>query len=118
MSPPKPTIRSLVGESVSGVAFVMDYVEFHFDGRVLRALSNPILVGDGSRATFPEVGSRDALCSIIGRTVTEVVVDEDVEIRLTFDSPQTLIVPLAPDARVGPEAAHFQDPRAGVMDVW
>lgn len=34
-------LRHLVGLEVSAVSFVRDYVELHFDGPVLRAVSDP-----------------------------------------------------------------------------
>ena len=58
--------ESLVGEEFNAVAFVMDYVEFDFNGPILRALSPPRLEHEGGIFTFPEPGSRDALCSLIG----------------------------------------------------
>ena len=33
----------LVGEEVNAVSFVMDYVEFHFNGPVLRAIADPVV---------------------------------------------------------------------------
>ena len=42
---PVQRIGDLVGEELSEVAFVRDYVEFHFDGPVLRALADPEQVG-------------------------------------------------------------------------
>jgi hypothetical protein len=56
--------RGLVGEQLNRVAFVMDYVEFGFNGSVLRALTDPIIEGEGGRLRFPEAGSRDARSSV------------------------------------------------------
>jgi len=53
------TVESLAGEELSAVSFVRDYVEFHFDGPVLRALTNPRVEIDGETISFPEPGSRD-----------------------------------------------------------
>jgi hypothetical protein len=42
MAAPEPADPAIIlGEPLSAVAFVRDYVEFHFDGPVLRAISNP-----------------------------------------------------------------------------
>jgi len=108
----------LVGRAISAVCFVMDYVEFHFDGPILRSLSNPTLAFRGNEWAFPTPGSRDALCSIIGATVEAVEVDEDASILVRLDSGHTITVPLDPGSRIGPEAAHFVSEEDHVMDVW
>lgn len=100
-------LECLVGEPVSAVSFVMDYVEFHFNGPILRALSNPIIESSGSRLTFGEPGSRDALCSLIGTEVEAIDVREGDAIEILMASGQKLVVPLDEGRRTGPEAAHF-----------
>ena len=65
-------IQSLPGEILNAVAFVMDYVEFHFNGPVLRAFTNPVVDAGGSQIAFDQPGSRDALCSLIGAEVGSV----------------------------------------------
>src|SRR5438874_8747737 len=99
--------RGLVGEQVNTVAFVMDYVEFKFNGPVLRALTNPIIEGDGLRVRFPEPGSRDALCSLIGSRVAAVTITDDDRIELALSGDRTLTIPLDRESRVGAEAAHY-----------
>lgn len=45
----RPGIEGLIGEELNVVSFVMDYVEFHFNGPVLRALTKPTVeVGRGA----------------------------------------------------------------------
>ncbi len=61
--------EDLVGCEVSGVSFVRDHVEMLFDGPVLRSLASPMVREGDQVARFPEPGSRDALCRLIGRTV-------------------------------------------------
>lgn len=97
----------LVGEELNTVAFVMDYVEFHFNGPVLRALTNPIVQAGGSQTQFPEAGSRDALCSLIGLEVVAVQIREDDRIELVMNGGRVLTIPLEPESRVGSEALHF-----------
>lgn len=111
-------ISSIVGEPLSGVAFVQDYVEFHFDGKILRALSNPLLASGGGSWAFPEQGSRDALCSMIGRVVVRVTIDEGSRIEVVFSNGSSLVIPLEASALVGPEAAHFVSAEDQLIDVW
>lgn len=114
----RSSINCLLGEPLSGVAFVQDYVEFHFDGRVLRSLTPPFLRLGGDTFKFPERGSRDAFCFLIGRTVERILVDDEEQIELAFSSEALLTVPLIRSARTGPEAAHFVPGENQPMEVW
>jgi len=98
---------ALVGEQLNTVAFVMDYVEFKFNGPVLRALTHPIIEVGGVRLRFPEPGSRDALCSLIGSEVASVEIADDDRIELRLASDRTLTIPLDRESRMGLEAAHY-----------
>jgi hypothetical protein len=100
-------VSDLVGEQLTVVAFVMDYVEFHFNGPVLRSLTNPIVQTEAGSVQFPAPGSRDALCSLIGSRVDAASVRVDDRIEIRTDANQTLIVPLDDPSRRGPEAAHL-----------
>jgi hypothetical protein len=111
-------LGELIGQPMSAVSFVHDYVEFHFDGRVLRALTAPLIAFGERSASFPEPGSRDALCSVIGRNVVNVVVRDGDSIELRFDGDAAIHVPLAANARVGPEAAHFVSGDNQPIEVW
>jgi hypothetical protein len=66
-------LEDLVGCELSTVAFVRDYVEFLFDGPVLRSLTPPVIIAGGRRHEFPQAGSRDVLCELIGRVVENAV---------------------------------------------
>jgi hypothetical protein len=100
-------LSDLVGEQFTVVAFVMDYVEFHFNGPVLRSLTNPIVQTEAGGVQFPATGSRDALCSLIGSTVDAASIRVGDRIEIHNDAGQTLIVPLDDTSRRGPEAAHL-----------
>jgi len=114
------SISDLIGEDLNAVCFVMDYVEFHFNGPVLRALSNPMVSTSSGVWTFPESGPRDQLTTLIGLTVVQVSVRDEEAISLDFSNGSKLSVPLDYEHRTGPEAAHFviglgKDMR---MSVW
>ena len=97
----------LVGEQLSAVSFVQDYVEFHFDGPVLRALRNPLVQTPHGRWQFPWPGSRDALCEPIGRDVLSVRFETGARIQLELEGGYQLTIPLDLASYRGPEAAHF-----------
>ena len=89
-------LEDLVGWELSTVAFVRDYVEFHFDGPILRSLARPIVCAGSARHEFPEVGSRDALCDLIGREV-EGADDLPDRLSLRFSDDAILDIPKASD---------------------
>jgi hypothetical protein len=103
---------------LSAVAFVHDYVELHFDGRILRALTPPLVRSAGGTLRFPEQGSRDALCALIGRNVVNIVVQEGQHIEVRFDGYTCVELPLSVEGRPGPEAAHFVPGENQPMEVW
>jgi hypothetical protein len=99
------TFDALVASELSAVCFVMDYVEFHFNGPVVRSLSSPVVIEGGERHAFPNHGSRDALCGLIGRSVAEAL-DEPDQLLLRFAGGAALQIPKR-DPEAGAEVAHF-----------
>ena len=118
MKPSINTVDQLVGEQISAIAFVLDYVEFHFSGPVLRSLSHPSVASNTSRMCFPEPGSRDALCCVIGSTVQSVKLDEKVALELTTSNDLRITIPLDSRSRRGPEAMHFIPEVNKPIQVW
>lgn len=110
-------IKSLVGEQLSAVSFVQDYVELHFEGPVIRAINNPIATINEQLFKFPDIGSRDALCSFISQKVTQVYYKEHVELTILFSNGGKISVPLDDDSYRSPESVHWC-PDDGPMEVW
>lgn len=81
MTLPKQTIADgpeiLVGESLSAVSFVQDYVRLEFNGPCLQVICPLVLVVDGKRLQQEEAGFRDCLCAAIEQVVGSVRVDGD-----------------------------------------
>lgn len=115
-------LRRLVGLEISAVCFVRDYVEVHFDGPVLRAVSHPFGLFGCHGWRFPEGSSPTFMRYYIGKTVDEVELIPDR--LLAIDSGEhRFAVPLDPDTRPGPEAAHLLIPDSGApggrqMWIW
>jgi hypothetical protein len=117
-------LQQLMGLEVSAVSFVRDYVELHFDGPVLRALSDPSGVYGGAAWRFPEPGSLDLMRRYIGETVDGY--EEDPERILTLHlGEHRFDIPLDDGSSMGPESAHMvgvdesgrTSPRGG-MWIW
>ena len=110
-------ITALVGEPLSGVGFVQDYVEFYFDGKILRAIAPPTLLASGRSFTFPDKGSRDAMCERIGRRVEELLLKDEEAIVLLLEGGDRLSVPLS-GPHATPEAAHYVPGWGQPIEVW
>lgn len=61
----------LVGEQLSSVIFVQDYLQLDFDGKRLTLNVWPTVVRSEERISFGDAGYRDTLCGLIATTVTE-----------------------------------------------
>ena len=111
-------VSDLVGEEISAVCFVRDYVEFHFDGPILRSLLNPIVCHDGVECRFPEAGSRDALCKLIGAVVHCINLQENHALKITMSDNLELIISLDASCGEMSEVMHFVPKINGPIQVW
>lgn len=99
-------LQLLMGLEVSAVSFVRDYVELHFDGPILRALSDPSGVYGGRKWRFPTPGSLELMRCYIGKTVDGYELDPVRILALDFGE-HRFVIPLDSDSSGGPEAAHM-----------
>lgn len=99
-------LQLLTGLGVSAVSFVRDYVELHFDGPVLRVLSNPLGVYGGREWHFPAPGSLDLMRCYIGKTVDACEEDPGRILTLHFGE-HRFGIPLDDGLSLGPESAHL-----------
>ena len=111
----------LLGLELSGVSFVRDYVEFLFDGPVLRVMSEPQVRLADRWVSFPDPPFRDTACTLIGGAITGVEADEDL-LTVVFDTGASLRVPFYSE-EAGPEVVHFVPwldgaPSVASMRVW
>lgn len=99
-------LQALIGEECSAVCFVRDYVELHFDGPVLRCISDPRGRWGEWAWQFPDDNAPVAMRLYIGQTVTDVEFVPGDRVVLAF-GPHKWLIPLDEDSRVGPEAIHL-----------
>jgi hypothetical protein len=93
----------LCGQKIFSVEFVCDYVRIHFDNAVM-AFINPMSITGSVQAQEGAPGFRDAICSIIGKTVEEVRILADASMEIVLKG-MTVSVSLRPEDYHGPEAA-------------
>jgi hypothetical protein len=71
-------LESVAREMLSSVCFVMDYLVLHFSGPELMIYAPVVVEQEGRQIRHPEdPGSRDALCSFIGKRISTVNVAAD-----------------------------------------
>ena len=87
-------MKDLIGRVISAVAFVRDYVEFHFDGPILRSRADPQVAVGEAVYCFPKPGSRDALCLVIGATVQSLDLDDSRHLEFTTSNGCRVRLPL------------------------
>jgi len=98
-------LNQLVGEEINAIAFVMNFVEVHFNGPILTCYTPPILECRGRTFVFPHEGSRDALCGLIGDIPYEACEDVESAIVLKMNTGCVLTIRLDRDSTMGREAA-------------
>ncbi len=111
----RPNLQSLVGDELSSVCFVRDYIELHFDGPVLRCLGDVFVRGEKGVKQSGDDGFRDCLCRNIGDTVLVIGPAEGNEIEIEFSGNNLIrIVGREP----GVEFAHFISFPDKSMQIW
>jgi len=97
----------LIGNDLSSVEFVRDYVQLHFNGPTINAYNWPMLTVGQSILSVDTPGYRDALCSLISVKVVDARVEEGIGIDIEFEANQRLHISLRAEDSTDPEAAQF-----------
>ena len=108
----------LKNRHLNAITFVMDYVQFQFDGPYLNAYVWPTVRNSGNTFDLRTPGYRDACCNLIGNLVVEVSEDASERLLIRFADGATVEVSLKESDREGPEAAMLQDPSGKCWNVW
>jgi hypothetical protein len=85
----------LVGRRLNSVRFFAQNVEFEFAGLVIGVSGEAAIIAGATRIAYPEPGSRDAFCRVIGSKVTEMRRSASGDVELDLDSGWGLILPRA-----------------------
>lgn len=99
----------IVGEYLSEVTFVMDYVQLVFNGPCLTALVLPTVHCGGREWSATDPGWRDSLCARIGGTVSSACLNGE-ELGICFEDGSRITVSLKEAHRRGAEAINFTAP--------
>jgi hypothetical protein len=109
-------LSRIVGEQLTAVIFVVDYLKFQFNNYYLTALF-PVVVCEGEQSyRLGDLRYRDSLCERIMRDVTGALLEAD-SLRISFDDGASFAVSLKEEDRVGMEALLFEFQEAGQMQM-
>lgn len=110
-------LKILEGAQLSAITFVQDYVQFHFDGPVLTAITTPNLHINNQILTWKMSEYRNCLCGQIGKIVKRASSVDGEELRIEFTEGSDISISLKESDYRGAEAAIFNNPPKPVC-VW
>ena len=88
------SLQMLIGEQLSAVTFVQDYLQLHFDGPRLTVFSHPVVMLGDQTFHWGKPGFRDALCNSIAKKVVEARVAYGESISIRFADGSTIKISL------------------------
>lgn len=96
----------LIGKQLSAVVFVMDYLQFQFNGAVLTVL-NPICVKvDNKIYQSGDINFRNSLCERISHIVENLLLSED-RLEINFNDSAAFFISLKDEDYSNAEAINF-----------
>jgi len=112
-------LQTVVGEYLSSVNFVMDYLQLDFPGYGFTMNNWPTITIENRTLAHAEGGYKDALCSLIGETVMVVEQYWDTGLRLQFKNGSYINLSLRVERDFpSPEVATFHTPARGFAIIW
>ena len=105
----------LVGSELYSVVFVRDYVQLYLDAEpgqpargawqiIVNLYTLPTVIARSESLAMDDVGWADALRRLVNRRIVSTSLDEGVEVKITFDSGEELVVSLRSEDRWSDEA--------------
>lgn len=107
----------LIGEQLSALTFVMDYLQLHFDGPLFTVFKWPEITLYGSVYRMGDIQYRDFLCHFIGKKVNDVSINDDRQIDLYFESCSRITIFMTQPEDLLPESVVF-DYGPTLSKVW
>jgi hypothetical protein len=100
--------QEIMGEDLSGVTFVRDYLQLQFNPPLILKAYTPVTVHCGDRtACFGEPIFPNLLIGQLNKVVCGVEMRPDEAIKIMFKDGSTIPVSLRPEHYVGPEAINL-----------
>jgi hypothetical protein len=112
-------VESIVGEYLSSVAFVMNYLQLDFSGHKFTMYQWPTVTIRNETRTDADGEYKNVMCSLIGETIAGVDEYWDTGLRLRFTNGSYINLALRPEGDFsGPEVAEFHTPTKLFALVW
>jgi hypothetical protein len=109
---------AIEGMQLSAVTFVQDYIQLHFDGPTITAITLPEVVTGGSRLNPSLPGYRDALCAQIAKVVARAFVRPGDRLQIEFVDQCLVSVSLRREDYKAAEAVIFRDDSSQQWASW
>lgn len=108
----------LINRELGSVEFVRDYIQFHFDGPTLTAVTNPELIIDGKIIKRESCEFCNLLLCCIGQIVSMASVKEGDAIKVEFNNGSILCISLKQEDYKDAEAAWFYLDNSATWWIW
>jgi len=96
-------LEAIVGQELSAVEFVQDYVQLRFDGPLVTFYEWPDVFREEGSYAFGEPEYRNMLCTVIGESVSAASVEESEALEIAFENGTSVRVSLREEDISGPE---------------
>jgi len=102
--------KSLIGEKLSAITFVLDYWQLQFDGPSINVLTRLEVSADGSVFRDRDDQFRNIICGQIGKIVLQVALIQPEASTVIFEDRSSISASLKWQDYRGPEAMIFYGP--------
>src|SRR5437879_6450808 len=107
--------KQIVGEQLSGVTFVMDYLQLQFNPPPIINAYTPVTVrANGKSCVSGDDQFRNLLCEQITKIVRSAVIQSEEAFFVAFEDGSEISISLKPSDYAGPEAFEFH----GRNNLW
>ena len=100
-------LEAIVGQELSAVEFVSDFLQLRFEGPVVSFLEWPDVFREEGSYAFGEPEYRNVLCAVIGEAVSAASVEEGEAIEIVFENGVTVRASLRVEDLSGPEGGSI-----------
>jgi hypothetical protein len=78
---------AIVGEQLSAVCFVQDYLQLEFDGYKLTTYTTPmVVIGDSTCIAYNQENYKNLLCDFLAKKVRDITYAETEFVEIFFDT--------------------------------
>jgi len=103
--------NKLIGEQLSSVEFVQDYLQLHFDGPMFTLYIWPTVTINNVSFCYEDSLYRNMLCYLINQNVNQIFIEESKYLKLYFEENNCLELNLDPNnPKIVAEIGFFSDP--------